>query len=81
MTPCQKAEIEIVASGKLQAQYEELNARVEEAILNLTLDDEGDWVPRKKRQKKTTKSAIRPSPDEDRQRKAATTIQQVWRKY
>ena len=66
LTPRQKAKIEIVASGKLQAQYEELNTRVDEAIKNHELDEAGDWIPKKKRQKKkTTKSVMKPSPDEE----------------
>ena len=60
-----KAKVEFIASGKLQAQYEELNTRVDEAIKNHELDEAGNWIPKKKRQKKTTNSVMKPSPDEE----------------
>ena len=39
LTLCAKAKVEIVASGKLQAQYEELNAWVDKAIKDYNLDE------------------------------------------
>ena len=39
LTPHKKAKIEFIASGKLQGQYEELNARVDKAIKDYNLDE------------------------------------------
>ena len=57
LTPHEKAKVEFIASGKLQAQYEELNKRVDKAIKDYNLDEagasavssaSGDLIPRKK---------------------------------
>ena len=61
LTLRQRAKVEFIASGKLQAQYEELNARVDKAIKDYNLDEvggsavssaSGDLIPKKKPKKK-----------------------------